>query len=131
MRVSSPRDEVLLFRQKDPKPFPPVRVPAGKLRPGTELYGCATRSEVQSHLSAQTMLAKIVEFGTAAPPRPKAVKFQDKSDKLRKRQVPFSSLKFRAEREILNFADSLSLFRLKMLIVKSNVPFLTFSFFTC
>ena len=24
-RVSAPRDEVLLFRQKDPKPFPPVR----------------------------------------------------------------------------------------------------------
>jgi hypothetical protein len=25
--VSSPRDEVLLFRQKDPKPFLPVRIP--------------------------------------------------------------------------------------------------------
>jgi len=51
MRGFAPADESLLFRQKEPKPFSPVRVPAGELRPGTELYGCATRS-------AQTMLAE-------------------------------------------------------------------------
>ena len=42
-RVSAPRDEFLLFRQKEPKPCLPVRVPSGELRPGTELYGSATR----------------------------------------------------------------------------------------
>ncbi len=51
MQGFAPADEVLLFRQKDPKPFPPVRVPGGKLRPGTELYGSETRS-------AQTVLAE-------------------------------------------------------------------------
>ena len=51
MQGFAPADEVLLFRQKDPKPFPPVRVPAGELRPSTELYGSETRS-------AQTVLAE-------------------------------------------------------------------------
>ncbi len=51
MQGFAPADKVLLFRQKDPKPFSPVGVPAGELRPGIELYGCATRS-------AQTMLAE-------------------------------------------------------------------------
>ncbi len=58
MQGFAPADEALLFRQKDPKPFLPRRVPPGELRPGTELYGCATRSEVQGHLSAQTVLAE-------------------------------------------------------------------------
>ena len=31
-RGFAPADEALLFRQKCPKPFPPVRVPAGELR---------------------------------------------------------------------------------------------------
>jgi hypothetical protein len=50
------------FRQKDPKPFPPVRVPPGELRPGTELNGSGTRS-------AQTAFAKktIRDSGSAAP----------------------------------------------------------------
>ena len=56
---------VLLFRQKDPKPFSSVRGPTGKLRPGAELNGSETRF-------AQTVLARAVEFDTAAPPRPKA-----------------------------------------------------------
>ena len=51
MQGFAPADEVLWFRPKDPKPFPPVRGPSGELRPGTELNGCATRS-------AQTVLAK-------------------------------------------------------------------------
>jgi len=29
MQGFAPADEVLLFRQKDPKPFPPVRGPMG------------------------------------------------------------------------------------------------------
>jgi len=45
-----PADKVLFFRQKDPKPFPPVRGPAGFLRLRTELYGSETRS-------TQTVLA--------------------------------------------------------------------------
>jgi len=51
MRGFVPADEALLFRQKCPKPYPPVRVPAGKLRHGTELNGSETRS-------AQTVLAE-------------------------------------------------------------------------
>ena len=43
-RVSPLHDEVLLFRQKDPKPFLPVRGPAGSLRLRTESYGSETRS---------------------------------------------------------------------------------------
>ena len=49
--VSAPHDEVLLFWQKDPKPFPPAHGPAGLLRPSTESHGCGTRS-------AQTVLAE-------------------------------------------------------------------------
>ena len=32
MQGFAPADEVLLFRQKDPKPFPPVRGPSSSLR---------------------------------------------------------------------------------------------------
>ncbi len=43
----------------------PCASPAGKLCHGTKLNGSGTRS-------AQTALAKKVEFGSAAKPRPKA-----------------------------------------------------------
>ena len=36
--VSSPHAEVLLFRQKDPKPFPPVRGPSGSFAPRIESF---------------------------------------------------------------------------------------------
>ena len=42
-RGFAPANEILLFRQKDPKPFPPVPGPAGSLRRTTEFGGCATR----------------------------------------------------------------------------------------
>ena len=69
MQGFAPADEVLLFRQKDPKPFLPVRVPAGAWSTTPNHDGCATRSEVQSHLSAQTVLAEgsIRGNGPAAP----------------------------------------------------------------
>ena len=58
-RGFGPAAEVLLFRQKDPKPFLPQRGPKGV--PGEAFLpsgGCATRSEVKRHLSAQTVLAE-------------------------------------------------------------------------
>ena len=58
MQGFAPADEALLFRQKDPKSFLPVRVPAGAWSTTPNHDGCATRSEVQSHLSAQTVLAE-------------------------------------------------------------------------
>ncbi len=42
----------------------PCAAPLGKLRHDTKLYGCATRF-------AQTVLAREVEFGAMAPPRPR------------------------------------------------------------
>jgi len=72
MQGFAPADEAFLFRQKDPKPFLPVRVPAGA-RPTTPNHdGCATRSEVQSHLSAQTVLAEGSIRGSA-PAAPNAL----------------------------------------------------------
>ncbi len=49
--VSAPHAEVLLFRQKDPKPFPPAHGPAVLLRPSPESHGCGTRF-------SQTVLAE-------------------------------------------------------------------------
>jgi len=50
-RVSSPRDEVLLFQQKDPNPFSLVNSPKGALCLSAKSYGCET-------CSAQTVFAK-------------------------------------------------------------------------
>jgi hypothetical protein len=61
--VSPPHDEVLLFRQKDPKPIPPCRCPSGPLRG-------SPRPAAAELAPAQTVLAKKVEFGSAAKPRP-------------------------------------------------------------
>jgi len=71
MQGFAPADEALLFRQKDPKPFPPVRVPAGAWSTTPNHDGWATRSEVQSHLFAQTVLAEgSIRGSGAAPPHP-------------------------------------------------------------
>ncbi len=62
--VSPPHDEVLLFRQKDPKPVAPGRGPQrGCLCPGPWCVGCGTRC-------AQTVLAPIWKGRDrgAAPP---------------------------------------------------------------
>ncbi len=64
--VSAPHDEVLLFRQKDPKPLAPGRGPQrGCLCPGPGGVGCGTRC-------AQTVLAAKRMDGTGAQPRPEA-----------------------------------------------------------
>ena len=63
--VSPPRAEVLLFRQKDPKPLAPGRGPSGAFAPVPKGLGCGTRF-------AQTVLAPQLDFGTAAQPRPQA-----------------------------------------------------------
>ena len=48
--VSPPHGEVLLFRQKDPKPWAPGRGPSGAFAPVPKGLGCGTRF-------AQTVLA--------------------------------------------------------------------------
>ena len=48
--VSAPRAEVLLFRQKDPKPWAPGRGPSGAFAAVPKGLGCGTRF-------AQTVLA--------------------------------------------------------------------------
>ena len=53
--VSAPRDAVLLFRQKDPKPGVPGRGPSGAFA-RSQLLGCGTRF-------AQTVLAPISASG--------------------------------------------------------------------
>ena len=67
--MSSPRDESLLFRQKEPKPFLPVRGPTGSFASVPNQDGSGTRSEVKSHLSAQTALAeRPIRYGGEASP---------------------------------------------------------------
>jgi len=51
MQGFAPADEVLLFRQKDPKPFPPVRGPPGNFAAIPNQDGEGTRC-------AQTALAE-------------------------------------------------------------------------
>ena len=48
--VSAPHAEILLFRQKDPKPWAPGRGPPGAFAPVPKGLGCGTRF-------AQTVLA--------------------------------------------------------------------------
>ena len=56
----APADEVLVFRQKDPKPFPPVRGPSGPSATLPNQDGSGTRS-------AQTALAeKSIRYGDEA-----------------------------------------------------------------
>ena len=63
--VSAPRDEVLLFRQKDPKPSTPGRGPRGVPLPQSRLLG------LRNSLRSDSPRPKI-DFGTGAQPRPKA-----------------------------------------------------------
>ncbi len=63
MRGFAPADEALLFRQKDPKPFLPVRVPTGAWSSTPNQDGSETRC-------AQTVFAGEVGFGAEAQPRP-------------------------------------------------------------
>ncbi len=65
--VSAPRDESLLFRQKEPKPCLPVRDPAGPWSTTPNQDGSETRC-------AQTVFARKVGFGAPAQPRPTRLK---------------------------------------------------------
>ena len=72
-----------MFRQKGPKPYLPVRDPAGPWSTTPNQDGSETRSEVKSHLSAQTVFAKEVGFGLPAQPRPRQVsKWKQKKQSL-------------------------------------------------
>ena len=65
MRGFAPARRGTFVSAKVPKTISARAQPYGKLRHDTKLNGCATRS-------AQTMLAKEVEFGAAAKPHSKA-----------------------------------------------------------
>ena len=54
--VSPPHGEILLFRQKDPKPWAPRRGPSGAFASVPNGWGCGTRC-------AQTVLALILDSG--------------------------------------------------------------------
>ena len=64
MRGFAPADEVLLFRQKDPKPFPPVRGPAGS--------SASAPNKMARELAPLKQPSPRSRFGAAAPPRTKA-----------------------------------------------------------
>ena len=72
----APADEVLLFRQKDPKPFSPWSWPWGSPARFANSGGCATRY-------AQTVLAENPGVGCTARPHHKARKFPIWSHSLR------------------------------------------------
>jgi len=60
MQGFAPADEILLFRQKDPKPFPPVRSPLGPSATVPNQDGSGTRC-------AQTALAeRPIRYGGSA-----------------------------------------------------------------
>jgi len=70
--LSRPRDEALLFRQKCPKPFPPVRVPPknGEPRPGTEYMARKLAESILSlveGLKQSSPNSRIRYRGSAAP----------------------------------------------------------------
>ena len=54
----APADDLLLFRQKEAKPFLPVRGTTGNCSTAPNPDGSETRCEVQSHLSTQTVFAE-------------------------------------------------------------------------
>ncbi len=62
--VSSPRDESLLFRQKGPKPFLPVRGPAGA--------SAFVPNKMAQELALLKQPSPRSRFGTPAPPHTKA-----------------------------------------------------------
>ena len=61
--VSAPHDEILLFRQKDPKPLAPGRGPSGAFAPVPISWAAELASLRQSSPPSP-------DFGTGALPRP-------------------------------------------------------------
>jgi hypothetical protein len=64
MQGFAPADESLLFRQKEPKPFSPVRGPAGA--------SASVPNKMARELAPLKQPSPRGRFGTEAPPRPKA-----------------------------------------------------------
>ncbi len=62
----APADEVLLFRQKDPKPFPPVHGPPGP--------SASAPNKMAQELAPLKQPSPRSRFGAAAPPHTKAGK---------------------------------------------------------
>ncbi len=73
MRGFAPRDESLLFRQKEPKPFPPVRGPS-ELAQKQALQGASAfaPNKMARELAPLKQPSPRGRFGAPAPPRPKA-----------------------------------------------------------
>jgi len=72
MQGFAPADAALLFRQKDPKPFSPVRGPSDPAQKQALRGACSTtpNQDGSETRCAQTVFAKVVGFGAAAQPRP-------------------------------------------------------------
>jgi len=71
--VSSPRDESLLFRQKEPKPYLPVRGPSEPAqKPALQDSSASVPNKMAQELAALKQSSPRGRFGTEAPPRTKA-----------------------------------------------------------
>ena len=73
MQGFAPADESLLFRQKEPKPFSPVRGPS-ESAPKQTLRGpsASAPNKMARELAPLKQPSPRGRFGTEAPPRPKA-----------------------------------------------------------
>ncbi len=88
-------DEVLLFRQKDPKPLSPVRGPPGA--------SASVPNKMARELAALKQPSPRGRFGTEAPPRPTRgpkIEAENKGATLHN-----TSLSFRVEREISHIVE--------------------------
>jgi len=71
-RVSPRQTRPLCFGKRAENHSRPCTAPLGKLRHDTKLYGCATRGACPEPCRrTQTVLAREVEFGAMAKPRPR------------------------------------------------------------
>ncbi len=73
MQGFAPADESLLFRQKEPKPFLPVRVPAGA--------SASVPNKMAQELALLKQPSPRSRFGTEALPRPTQCKCKPRNDK--------------------------------------------------
>ena len=75
MQGFAPADEILLFRQKDPKPFPPVRSPLGPSATVPNQDGSGTRGVNPELAEGLKQPSPRGRFGTEAPLLTKAGRY--------------------------------------------------------
>jgi len=78
MQGFAPADDLLLFRQKEAKPFLPVRVPSDPTEKQA-LRGASTSvpNKMAQELASLKQPSPRSRFGTPVPPRPTQVKGKD------------------------------------------------------